>query len=46
MENDPIRIVGEQRLSDDRAPLKKISYEERRRASSASGRAWPGEMAS
>ena len=31
MENDPIRIIGEQLLSDDYAPLKKISYEQRRR---------------
>lgn len=31
MENDPIRIVGEQLLSDDYASLKKISYEQRRR---------------
>ncbi len=31
MENDPIRILGEQVLSDDYAPLKKISYEQRRR---------------
>lgn len=29
--NDPIRIVGEEILSDDYAPLKKISYEQRRR---------------
>jgi ADP-ribose pyrophosphatase len=30
MENDPIRIIGEQVLSDDYAPLKKIHYEQRR----------------
>ncbi len=31
MENDSIRITGEHVLSDDHAPLKKISYEQRRR---------------
>ena len=30
MENDPIRIIGEQVLSDDYAPLKKVHYEQRR----------------
>jgi len=30
MENDPIRITGEEILSDDYAPLKKVSFEQRR----------------
>jgi ADP-ribose pyrophosphatase len=30
MENNPIRIIGEQVLSDDYAPLKKVHYEQRR----------------
>jgi nudix-type nucleoside diphosphatase (YffH/AdpP family) len=31
MQDDPIRLVGEELLSDDYYPLKKVTYEQRRR---------------